>query len=71
MTIQELEQIEDRAERGLPVDGEAILNLTACLRDTLQAKENAEAVASVSVKKESLKSRYHDVRHGIQALWHV
>jgi hypothetical protein len=29
MTITELEQIEDRARRGLPIDSELILTLTA------------------------------------------
>jgi hypothetical protein len=51
MTIQELEQIEERARRGLPVDPELILTLTAYLRDVLQAKINAEAVASEVLKK--------------------
>jgi hypothetical protein len=45
MTIKELEQIEDRARRGLPIDSEVILTLTAYLREVLQAKVNAEAVA--------------------------
>ena len=59
MTIQDLEQIEDRARRGLPIPPEQILILTAYLRDVLQAKASAEAVASEAVKQAGLKSRYH------------
>ena len=51
MTIKELEQIEDRARRGLPIDSELILTLTAYLREVLQAKVNAEAVACEALKK--------------------
>lgn len=58
MTLQQLEQIEDRARRGLPVTPEQILILTAYLRDVLQAKANAEAVASAALKKIGLVSRY-------------
>jgi len=57
MTIQELEQIEDRARRGLPIDPDSILMLTAYLRDVLQAKANAEAVASEALKQAGLNSR--------------
>ena len=59
MTNQELEQIEDRARRGLPIDPEVILILTAYLRNVLQAKINAEAVASEALRKAGLKSRYY------------
>jgi hypothetical protein len=59
VTITELERIEDRARRGLPIDPELILALTVYLRDVLQAKLNAEAVASEALKKAGLKSRYH------------
>ena len=59
MTIQELEQIEDRARRGLHVDPDYILMLTAYLRDVLQAKASAEAVASEALKQVGLNSRYH------------
>jgi hypothetical protein len=58
MTIKELEQIEDRARRGLPIDSELILTLTAYLREVLQAKVNAEAVAHEALKKAGIKSRY-------------
>jgi hypothetical protein len=61
MTIQELEQIEERAHRGLPIAPEQLLILTAYLRDVLQAKANAEAVASEAVRHAGLKSRYSDV----------
>ena len=50
MSIIELEQIEDRARRGLPIDSQVILTLTAYLRDVLQEKVNAEAVAHKALK---------------------
>ncbi len=60
VTITELERIEDRARRGLPIDPELVLALTSYLRDVLQAKLNAEAVASEALKKTGLiKFRYH------------
>jgi len=59
MTIQEVEQIEDRARRGLPIDPESVLMLTAYLRDVLQAKASAEAVASEALKQAGLNSRYN------------
>lgn len=59
MTVQELEQIEDRARRGLFIDPDSILMLTAYLRDVLQAKASAEAVASEALKQAGLKPRYH------------
>ena len=59
MTIIELEQIEERAQRGLPVAPEDILILTAYLRDVLQAKATAEAVAFEALKKAGLNSRYY------------
>jgi hypothetical protein len=59
MTIKELEQIERRARRGLPLDSKVILTLTAYLRDVLQEKVNAEAVAHEALKKAGIKSRYY------------
>ena len=59
MTLQELEQIEQRAQRRLPIAPEHILTLTAYLRDVLQAKANAEAVASEAVRRAGMKSRYN------------
>jgi hypothetical protein len=59
MTIKELEQIEDRARRGLPIDSEVILTLTAYLRNVLQEKVNAEAVAYAALKKAGIKARYY------------
>ena len=59
MTIQELEQIEACAHRGLPIDPELILSLTAYLREVLQAKANAEAFAYEAGKRAGLKSRYY------------
>jgi len=65
MTIKELEQIEDRARRGLPIDSELILTLTAYLREVLQAKVNAEAVAYEALKKAGIQSQYYtaETRH--------
>lgn len=51
MTINDLEQIEQRARSGQPIDSQLILNLTAYLRDVLQAKVNAEAIASEALRK--------------------
>ena len=59
MTIQELEQIENLAQRGQSVDPELILMLTAKLRDSLQAKANAEAVAVEAMRKAGIQSRYY------------
>jgi len=59
MTIKELEQIEDRARRGLPIDSELILTLTGYLREVLQQKVNAEAVACEALKKAGIKSEYY------------
>jgi hypothetical protein len=64
MTIKDLEQIEDRARRGLPIDSEVILTLTAYLRNVLQEKVNAEAVAHVALKKAGIKSRYYTAETG-------
>jgi len=62
MTIQELEQIEHHAQRGLPIDSEHVLTLTAYLRDVLQAKVNAEAVACEAVRRAGLKSKYYTMK---------
>jgi len=59
VTIKELEQIEDCAHRGLPIDPELILSLTAYLRDVLQAKANAEAFAYEVAKRAGVKSSYY------------
>lgn len=58
MSIQELEQIEERARRRLPIDPDSILMLTAYLRDVLQAKVSAEAVAVEALKQAGLNSRF-------------
>ena len=62
MTIKELEQIEDRARRGLPIDSEVILTLTAYLREVLQEKLNAEAVAHEALKRAGINSRYYTAK---------
>jgi hypothetical protein len=59
MTIPELEQIEARARRGLHIDPEHILILTAYLRDVLQAKASAEAVASEALKRAGRNSQHY------------
>ena len=66
MTITELEQIEDRARRGLPIDSSIVLTLTAYLRNVLQEKANAEAVAYEALKKAGLKSRYYTAEMAAQ-----
>ena len=58
MTIWQLEQIEDRAQRGLPISSDQILDLTAYLRDVLQEKANAEAIAEEALKRAGLDSQY-------------
>ena len=57
MTIQELEHFEICAQRGLPVEPELILMLTAYLRGALPAKVIAEAIARESIRAARLKSR--------------
>ena len=59
MTIQELEHIEICAQRGLPVEPQLVLMLTAYLRDTLQAKAIAEAIAAEAIRAAGLKSLYY------------
>jgi hypothetical protein len=59
MTIKELEQIENRVRGGQPIDSEVILTLTAYLRNVLQEKVNAEAVAHEALKKAGIKSPYY------------
>ena len=61
MTIQELEQIEYRAQRRQPVDPELILRLSAYIRDTLQAKAIAEAIAVEATRQAGMQSRYNTV----------
>lgn len=64
MSIKELEQIEDLARRRLPIDSEVVLTLTAYLREVLQEKVNAEAVAHEALKKAGIKSRYYTAEIG-------
>ena len=59
MTIKKIEHVEICAQRGLPVEPKLILILTAYLRDTLQAKAIAEAIASEAIREAGLKSRYY------------
>ena len=62
MTIQEIERIEECARRGLFIDPAVMLRVTSYLRDVLQEKANAEAVASAALSKAGVKSRCHSVR---------
>jgi hypothetical protein len=64
VTIEEIEQIEDRARRELPIDPKTILRLTGYLRDVLQQKANAEAVTELAVRKAGLHSRYYTAASG-------
>jgi len=66
MTIKELEQIEDRARRGLPIDPGLILSLTVYLRNVLQEKANAEAVAYEALQKAGMKSGYYTAEMAAQ-----
>jgi len=59
MTIEELEQIEERAWAGEQINPDLILRLTSYLRDVLQQKANAEAIAEAAVKKTNLNLRYY------------
>ena len=59
MTLEEIQQLEDRARRGMPIEPDSVLMLTAYLRDVLQAKASAEAVASEALKQIGRNSRYH------------
>jgi hypothetical protein len=64
MTIEEIERIEECARRGSFIDPAVMLRVTSYLRDVLQEKANAEAVASAALSKAGLKSRGHSVRAG-------
>lgn len=59
MTLRELEQIENLAHKGQSVDPKDILMLTAHLREILQAKAIAEALAVEAMRKAGVKSRYY------------
>ena len=62
MTIQEIERIEECARRGSFIDPAVVLRVTSYLRDVLQEKANAEAVAAAALSKAGVKS--HSVRAG-------
>lgn len=46
LTMNELEQIEESAHRSDAPEAKIVLRLSAALREALQAKENAVAIAS-------------------------
>ena len=64
MTIEEIERIEECARRGSFIDPAVMLRVTSYLRDVLQEKANAEAVASAALIKAGIKSRRHSVGAG-------
>ena len=51
VTLSELEQIEESARRSETSEGKTVLRLSAALREALQAKENACALAAEFKKK--------------------
>jgi hypothetical protein len=55
MTIEEIERIEECARRGLFIDPAIMLRVTSYLRDVLQEKANAEAVAAAALSKAGVK----------------
>ena len=63
MTIEEIEEIEDRARRGAPIEPQIVLRVTAHLRNVLQAKSNAEAFACEVARKAGLTPRYYYASH--------
>lgn len=46
LTLSELEQIEESAQHSETSEAKTVLRLTAALREALQAKENACALAA-------------------------
>ncbi len=56
MTLSELEQIEESAHRSGTSEAQTVLRLSAALREALQARENACALAAEFKK---MADRYH------------
>lgn len=46
LTLRELEQIEESAHRSRTPEAQIVLRLAAALREALQEKENAVAIAA-------------------------
>jgi indole-3-glycerol phosphate synthase len=51
LTLSELEQIEESAQHSKTSEAKTVLRLSAALREALQAKENACALAAEFKKK--------------------
>ena len=51
LTLSELEQIEESAEHSKTSEAKTVLRLSAALREALQGKENAFALAAEFKKK--------------------
>lgn len=51
LTLSELEQIEESAQHSETSEAKTVLRLSAALREALQAKENAFALAAEFKKK--------------------
>lgn len=54
LSLRELEQIEESARHSETTKSNTVLRLSAALREALQAKENASALAAEFKKKASL-----------------
>lgn len=62
LTLRELEQIEELAQHSGTSEAKTVLRLSAALREALQAKENACAVAAEFKKQADARSR-RTLRH--------
>ena len=60
LTLRELEQIEELAHKSCTSEAEIVLRLAAALREALQEKENAVAIAS------QIKRMNRESVHGIR-----
>lgn len=56
LSLSQLEQIEESARHSETTEAKTVLRLSAALREALQAKENACALAAEFKKKASLAS---------------
>jgi hypothetical protein len=57
LTISELEQIEASAQKSDKLEAEIVLRLAAALREALQAKENAVALADEFKRKSAQRMK--------------
>lgn len=65
MSINEIEQIQEEAQRGSVIGPQLILRLTAYLREVLRTKAIAEAIAYEAAKETGIKSWYAVVRQSV------